>query len=421
MPALLLVVALSVAAGGAGAQPQQRVVDVVQVSGWLDRVLVEFLHQAVDTAEQEDVVALVVQLDSPGALVDDDEVAGLAARLRDADVPVAVWVGGAGSQAVRGATYLVTEAPVAGMAPGSRIGRTPALGDLDVPEALRTGTVGPERAAELGVTELNEEEAAILGTFIAALDGETVAGERLDTADFEEVDDGPPEATLSVQVRLAKLDLLPRLMHTVASPPVAYLLLAAGLVLLVLELFTMGGGVAAGTGALALLLASYGLEALPTSPLGLGLLLVAVFGFAVDIQVGAPRVWTGVGVVAWVAGSLLLYDEPVSLGWLPLLAGVLGVVVMMLAGLPATVRSRMSTPTIGREGMLGEMGDAVSAVEPEGVVRVRGAMWPARTNRATPVPAGERVRVVGIDGTRLEVEPEHGAARDHRERRRRPR
>jgi membrane-bound serine protease (ClpP class) len=82
----------------------------------------------------------------------------------------------------------------------------------------------------------------------------------------------------------------------------------------------------------------------------------------------------------------------------------LGVVLMMLAGLPATVRSRFSTPTIGRESMIGELGEAVAALEPEGVVRVRGALWPARTNRATPVSVGDEVRVVGIDGARLEVE-----------------
>jgi membrane-bound serine protease (ClpP class) len=127
--------------------------------------------------------------------------------------------------------------------------------------------------------------------------------------------------------------------------------------------------------------------------------------------------WTGVGVVAYIAGSLTLFDEGVGIGWLPLLAGVSGVVLMMVAGLPATVRSRFSTPTIGRESMIGEMGEAVAEAAPEGVVRVRDALWPARTNRATPIAVGERVRVIGIDGPLLEVEPETGAAKDYRDRR----
>ena len=67
--------------------------------------------------------------------------------------------------------------------------------------------------------------------------------------------------------------------------------------------------------------------------------------------------------------------------------------------------------------MIGELGDAVGELSPTGVVLVSGAKWRARTNRATPIAAGDRVRVTAIDGVTLEVEPEEGAARDYRERR----
>ena len=67
--------------------------------------------------------------------------------------------------------------------------------------------------------------------------------------------------------------------------------------------------------------------------------------------------------------------------------------------------------------MIGEMGEALLAVDPEGVVELRGAQWRARTNRATPIGRGDKVRVVAIDGVTLEVEPESGGARDYRERR----
>ena len=86
----------------------------------------------------------------------------------------------------------------------------------------------------------------------------------------------------------------------------------------------------------------------------------------------------------------------------------------MIAGMPAMVRARFSTPTIGRESMIGEMGVALAAIEPEGTVEVHGAPWRARTNRATPIAAGAAVRVVAIDGLLLEVEPETGGAKDAR-------
>jgi membrane-bound serine protease (ClpP class) len=152
-------------------------------------------------------------------------------------------------------------------------------------------------------------------------------------------------------------------------------------------------------------LAAYGLSVLPTNPVGLALIVFGVFGFAIDVQTGVPRLWTGIGTVSFAAGSILLYRDGVHLSWLPLLAGVVLVLLMVLGGLPATVRSRFSTPTIGRESMVGEEGEVVSDVRPDGVVRVRGALWPAHTSRATPVSAGQTVRVVAIDGPQLQVEP----------------
>ena len=421
-----IVVVLAAPAAVAQEGARGAFVDVVQVAGHLDPVVVDFLHDAVRDAEANGAEALVIQLDSPGSLVPTADLDALTFTLAHAAVPVAVWVGDAGASALGGAARLVTEAPLAGMAPGARIGHLDRVeapvclregGCPSYPAPVRTGTVGPDEALALGLVDLNAQESAILGTFIAALDGREVAGRELATASFAEQADGPPQATLDVQARLAKLPLLSQLMHTVASPPVAYLLLTIGLALLVFELFTAGVGIAGLVGAGSLVLAAYGLTVLPTSLLGLALLVIGTFGFAIDVQTGAPRLWTGIGVVAYAVGSVVLYDDPVRLGWLPLVAGVLAMVLLMLAGLPATIRSRFSTPTIGRSWMVGEMGEAMADVRPEGVVRVRDALWPAFANRSTPIAAGDRVRVVGIEGTRLEVEPEVGGARDHRERR----
>jgi membrane-bound serine protease (ClpP class) len=395
-----------------------RIVDVVEVSGYIDPVVADFLGDAIDKAEDDDVEALVIQLNSPGDLLPADQMEALARRIADARVPIAVWVGPSGAEATRGAARIVSEADVAGMAPGTKYGDEPQGLGAEVPTALRVGTVNPQEAFERGLVQLNREEAATLGTFVAGLDGEEANGRTLDTATFTDQEEGPPDAELTVQTRLSKLPLWDRIFHTAASPALAYLFLCAGLALLVFEFFTAGVGIAGVTGAVSLVLAAYGLTVLPTSPLGLALVVLGFFGLAVDIQTGAPRVWTVIGTVAFVAGSLLLYEDGIRVGWLALVAGVAGTILLMLAGLPATVRSRFSTPTIGRASLVGEMGTAVADLRPEGTVSIRDALWPARTNRATPVAAGDRIRVVSVEGTSLEVEPEVGGARDHRERRR---
>jgi membrane-bound serine protease (ClpP class) len=94
------------------------------------------------------------------------------------------------------------------------------------------------------------------------------------------------------------------------------------------------------------------------------------------------------------------------------LVAVLGTPLFMVAGMASMLRARFSTPTIGRESMIGRMGEATTGIAPEGMVRLEGALWRARTNRATPISSGDPVRVVAIDGLLLEVEPETGGARD---------
>lgn len=403
---------VAVPAAAAAQAGDAGVVDVVEVSGLIDPVVVDFVERSLAGAAADGSVAVVLRVDSGGAVVGDDRFTELLGTIATSPVPVAAWVGPSGATAKGDAARLVLAAEVSGMAPGTSIGDLPdgteGVGGDGLPAGLREGTLSGAEAAEAGVVDLGPEEAPVVGDFLVELPG---VESRVVTQGDEQRRE--PVTT----ARFARLAPLEQLFHTVASPSVAYLLLTTGLLLIVFELFTGGVGIAGGVGAVCVVLAAYGLAVLPTSALGVGLVLFAMFGFAVDVQTGVPRVWTGIGTVAFVAGSLLLFDGPVALSWVALVVGVVGVLLMVLAGIPAVVRSRFSTPTVGREWMVGETGEAVTSVAPDGVVRVRGAPWRARTNRATPVDAGQPVRVAAIDGLLLEVEPLEGAARDYRERR----
>ena len=410
------------AARPASAQDAPKVppIDVIGISGLLDPVQVDFLGKAIDRAESNDVQALVIQLNSRKAVVDDDAMAALIDEVAHARVPIAIWVGPSGSRAYEASGQLLFAADVTGVAPGSRVGNFGDALDADALTASHKAAIdkycctslGATQAVEAGVVDLNSP---VLGQFIVGLDGLVIDGTTLHTAEVVQ-GSGGPRSQPTAQVRFSKLDLLPRLLHTVASPPVAYLLLTIGLVLLVFEFFVAGVGIAGAVGALFLVLSAYGLDVLPTRPLALGLILFSMLAFAIDVQTGVPRFWTGVGTAAFTAGSLVLYDG-LSLSWITLLFAIGGVLLAMLAGMPTMIRTRFATPTIGREWMIGEMGVAMVDVDPDGVVRVRDAEWPARTNRATPIKAGDAVRVVEVDGPLLEVEPETGGARDYREHR----
>jgi membrane-bound serine protease (ClpP class) len=384
-------------------------VAVVKMSGLLDPVLVDFLEQSITDAESEGATALVLQANSTGVVVSDAAFVSLLERVRDAEVPVDVWVGPSGSKLTGTAAQLVGVADEVGMAPGTRLGDTgpPLIDGMDTARLapLVDRTVNFEEAADLGITSF---EAPTIGDFIVKLPG--VQTEQ------QTADNGETRLVPVTQVRFAQLSLVSQLMHTVASPAVAYLLLGVGLGLIVFELFTAGVGVAGVVGAGSFLLAGYGLGVLPTNWWGIALIGLSMAAFAIDVQTGVPRFWTAAGFVMFVVGSFTLFDG-LSLSWVTLTVAFVGVLLTFLAGMPSMVRTRFSTPTIGREWMVGEMGRAVTAVSPDGVVQIRDALWRASTNRATPIDELDRVRVVGIDGLVLEVEPEEGGARDYRERR----
>ncbi|MEO7837091.1 MAG: NfeD family protein [Acidimicrobiales bacterium] len=391
-------VALGVAARPALAAPRPPHVDVIEVVGLVDPIQVDFVSDALRDAERGGATALVIQIDSGGGVASRQAIDVLSFRISHSAVPVAVWVGPSGSRAYGQAFELLRAAPVSGMTTRGRVGTEGRR--IKAAQALR------EKVVDI--------QAPTLGDFIVELDGRRVGGDRLETAEVVREAGKDPRRRPTVEVRFAKLGLLPRLLHSAGSPSVAYLFLVVGLALVVLELYTAGIGAAALTGAACLVLASYGLGALPTRPLAVGLILLGMLGYAVDIQAGAPRAWTVIGTAALAGGSLWLYEDGLAPSPLVLAIVVVGVGLLMVAGLPAMVRSRFSTPTVGRESMVGEFGSALAAVDPEGTVEVRGAPWRARTNRSTPIAAGERVRVVGIDGLLLEVEPESGGAKDYR-------
>jgi membrane-bound serine protease (ClpP class) len=413
-------------------------IDVLQVSGYIDPILVDAIDDAIDRAEQGGSQALILQVNSDGTVVDDDVVEELLVRVATAPVPIGIWVGPSGARFYGTAAQLLAVADVTGMAPGARVGYIgvpldpPGLPDgvsVDfgvAEERLRNGSVGLSDARTLDVFKqrVDDEGIPTITNMVAAMDGYEENGVVLVTTELVVLEDGSTRFDTVSVVRFAKLTLVDQLFHTVASPPVAYLLLLTGLALLVFEFFTAGVGIAGAVGAVCTVLAFTGLAVLPTRTWAVALIMLAMIAFAVDVQVGIPRFWTGVGIVLTVIGSWFLFEpipgSSMRPSWLALIAGIGGISLTFIVGMPSMVRSRFATPTIGREWMIGQEGSAIDAVDPEGFVTVGSATWRARTNRATPIAAGEPIRVAAIDGVTLDVEPLEGAARDYREMRNKP-
>jgi len=432
--------ALATGVSGADAPVGKRGIDVVQVEGWLDAPNVSLMKDAIRESNANRSTLLIFQVNSGGAI--GENIESVVRMMEKSRVPIAVWVGPSGADAKGAATILLQAADLAYVSSNSGAGAGQPV-RVDDPGASTTRSVAnrlatlaernhrnPDGARKLAANRLGSAEAAkvgatngvrlTLGELIVQLDGKTVttaAGDvKLSTAKV--VGKGQDRRRQPNQdVVFNRLGLGASLLHKLINPSIAYLLIIAGLALMVFEFYTASIGLAGLVGAVCVIGAFVGFSHLPVHWWALGLLFLSVLGFTIDVQAGGLGPWTVIGMASLIAGSWWLYGGSSSLrpAWWVLLVVMVSFVLFMLGGMTAMIRARFSTPTIGREGLIGEEGTAEVAVDPDGVVLIRGSRWRARTNRATPIKAGDVVRVAAVEGLVLEVEPPEGAAQDYRE------
>jgi len=398
---LVLGALVVMSSGTASAASTSANVDIVKVTGLIDPLNANLVARSLVGAAHQHALALVIQLNSTGATISPTSIDRLAGQIMRSPVPVAIWVGGSGRSRAEGLAFtLLRSGDYTGEAPGSRVGGGPPPPGQQ-PDGLEHRTMSGDDAVDAHIITTSDPT---LVDFLGDLSGKTIKGTDVDLGSGHGF-------RKDLNFDFSQLSVIPKLLHTAASPDVAFVMLLIALSLVVFEFFTAGVGVAAGTGILFGLMAAYGLGVLPTRPYAVVLLALSVLAFGIDIQAGAPRFWTAAGAIAYLVGALELYDGHAVALWVVVVMGLL-LGLLMINGMPAMVRTRFSTPTIGRQSLIGTMGLALSEVDPDGTVRINGAPWRARTNRATPIRAGDVIRVVAIDGLLLEVEPETGGAKD---------
>ena len=156
-----------------------------------------------------------------------------------------------------------------------------------------------------------------------------------------------------------------------------------------------------------MLVGGYGLAVLPLRGWAVGAALLGIWLLTVDFQRGRVGPLTLGGAVSMMLGGLFFTDAAPQIlpSWWIVLVIVISVVAFYVVGMRTVARARFSTPTVGRDHLLGTGGLAVTGFDPDGVVEVAGASWKATAHREAHLSPGDRVVVRGVDGPVLEVEP----------------
>jgi membrane-bound serine protease (ClpP class) len=417
--------ALAQAGGGrAGA------VQVIRAHGTINPTLAGYVTRAIDKAEADGAAALVVELDTPGGL--DSSMRQIIQRILASSVPVMVFVAPSGARAGSAGVYIAYAAHVSAMAPNTTIGSaTPVQmgenGEQRMSPEMRAKvtndavayirTLAERRGRNADWAEQAVREAANV-TETQALGLGVVDAVALDVPDLlRQVDGRTVElaggpATLAVadaSIRRVEMGWIDGFLQAITDPTIAYILLSLGTMGLFLE-FSNPGSILPGTvGGICLLLGFYALGALPVNWAGLLLMGFALLLFIAEVFAPTHGILTAGGLIAFVLGSLLLFNVPeagpyfsVSLWAIAAVTLTMAAVFGLVARLVANGQRRKVTT--GREGLVGLVGRARTALAPDGMVFVDGALWEARAEPG-PIAAGERVEVVAVEGLLLRVRP----------------
>jgi membrane-bound serine protease (ClpP class) len=435
-------------AGGLGAamlvpaQPAPTV-QVLQVHDAIGPASADYIVRGLRKAQEAGAALVVLELDTPGGL--DTSMRQIIQAILGSAVPVATWVAPAGARAASAGTYILYASHVAAMAPSTTLGAaTPVAigmpgggGDAPSPARPASAPASAPQADAMTAKQVNDAAAFIRGlaqqrgrnaewaeravreaVSLTAAEAErervidVVARdltELLDRIDGRSV--RTPAGDVTLRTRGAETKRVPpgwrhQLLSVIASPSLALILMMLGIYGLLFEFSSPGFGVSGVVGAICLLLALFALQMLPINYAGLALLALGIALMAAEAVSPTFGVLGVGGVVAFVAGGVLLFDDDMP-GYgvpLPLLLGMAALSALLIAGGGTmALRARRRPLASGALQMVGALGEVLEPDADGAWVRVHGERWRARAG--VPRAAGQRVRVTGLAGLTLQVEP----------------
>ncbi|MGH7358905.1 MAG: NfeD family protein, partial [Candidatus Rokuibacteriota bacterium] len=417
--ALMLVLATP-----AGAQT----VSTLEIDGVISPITVRLVSASIERTRADGAAALVILLDTPGGL--ERSMRSIVRDMLNAPVPVVVYVAPTGARAASAGAFITIAAHVAAMAPATNIGAAHPVaaggGTIDK-ESMRKiendaaafiRSVARERGRNVDWAEkavrtsvsATEREALKLGIIDLVADNLTQLLEKIDGREIKTAVGVVTLRTRGATVRPVEIGWRDRFLAVITDPNVAYVLLMLGMLGLFFELANPGVILPGIIGGICLILAFFAFQTLPINWAGLLLILFGIVLLIAEIKVVSHGVLTIGGVIAILLGSVMLVNTaelPIRVSWtviIPVVAVTAGIFIFAVS---AGVRAQLSRPTTGAAGLLSEVGEVRTALDPEGEVFVRGELWTAVAS-GPGIGVGERVRVVGVEGLKLRVERASG-------------
>ncbi len=408
---------------GSFSQVQARRADVVTVDGIINPAVAEFLAASISRSAAEGAECLIIRMDTPGGL--DLSMRSIIKEMMGAGIPVIVYVSPAGARAASAGALITMAADIAAMAPGTNIGAAHPVslggGKMEDEMASKVENDAAAYAESIAAKRNRNKEWAVKAVreSVSITENEALKIKVIDliAADLEDLLrqlDGRKITTAAgvtiletegIEVHEIEMGLREKVLDTLSNPNIAYILMMVGLLGLYFELSNPGAIFPGIIGGISLILAFFAFQTLPVNYAGILLIILALILFILEIKVTSFGMLTVGGVISLTLGSLMLFDTGAApfarLSFEVLIPVVSITSACCIAIVYLAIRAYRRKPATGREGIVGEVGTAKSAIDPEGKVFVHGEYWNALSDES--IPEGTAVKVVEVKGSTLKV------------------
>ncbi len=407
----------------------------MKLDGDVEPILATYLDEGLADAANRHAALVLVTMDTPGGL--SDSMKDMIQHILESPVPVAVFVSPTGSRGASAGFFILLSADIAAMAPGTHTGASTPIfinGGFSMPidEVLRKKINNDAMAFLRSFTEKRGRNPKLAETAVtdarAFTEKEALDGKMIDLI-AENRDDLLETSSTGAKItrfngKTAKLSLdnytvsdfelsgRQKFLSRIVQPDVFFILLIVGVLGLYTE-FTHPGVVAPGVvGGICIVLALYAMQLLPVNFAGLLLMLLAVVLFVMEAKFTSHGVLLVGGIVSMLLGATFLIRSPLTPGGVSIgvaLSVTLPFALLSVFLMRLVLKSRKWKSSTGREELLGEQGVVTTAVPAggEGMIRIHGELWRARSK--AEIPMGTTVKVLRVDGLKLEVEAASGS------------